>query len=444
MAGGVFALLITAAPVSSQEDVQASFGETVDVRVINLDVVVTDRSGDRVTGLGAEDFRLLVDGEEVPISYFTEIREGRVTGASEPAAGAEPRPTGLAAGEAVPTHYLVFLDDDFALDHQRDQVIDHMIGQISRLQPEDRVALVRYDGDRVQVLADWIAPGPELSEALERARELDGWGIRRLLEARGFAFNDPTFNTPVTFVGGEPGGATIFQQNLRWQTRDRLGIEMLAAASAITRFNGTPGRKVLILLAGDWPATGALSPYGGSLDGPAFSHGFDVFRPLVETANLLSWTVYPVGVSPRFTPVSSGALDAGAVGGDRDRLLANAGAQHQTLRVNAATSRGIARRSAVDSTLRYLAAQTGGRAVLYGSRTAALQEVAEDTRSYYWIGFQPTFAGDDERHRVKIEIRRSGLSARSREGYIDLAPATARLLALQNELITGDATAALR
>jgi len=284
VAGIALALLCVTAPLSSQEDTSASFGEVVDVRVINLDVVVTDRNGDRVTGLAPEDFRLLVDGEEVPISYFTEVRDGRAEAA---APGPGSQAPGAETGAAVPTHYLLFLDDEFALDHQRDQVLEHMVGQLSHLRQEDRVAVVRYDGDRVQVLADWTAPGPELRETLERAVELDGWGIRRLLEARGFAFNDPTFDTPVTLVGADEQDATVFRRNLRWQTRDRLGVEMLAAASAITRFDAVSGRKVFVLLAGDWPASGALSPYSGRLDGPAFRYGFDVFRPFVETANLL-------------------------------------------------------------------------------------------------------------------------------------------------------------
>lgn len=199
VAASALALLCATAPLSPQEDLSASFGEVIDIRVINLDVVVTDRNGDRVTGLGPEDFRLLVDGEEVSIAYFTEVRDGR-------------------------------------------------------------------------------------------ARET---------------------------VGADERSATVFRRNLRWQTRDRLGVEMLAAASAITRFDPVSGRKVFVLLAGDWPASGALSPYSGRLDGPAFRYGFDVFRPFVETANLLGWTVYPVGISPRFAPSGSSGIRAGAVLGDR-------------------------------------------------------------------------------------------------------------------------------
>src|SRR5947199_8818835 len=65
-------------------------GAAIDVRVVNVEAVVTDRRGERIEGLQAGDFRLLVDGREVPIDYFTEVRGGQaVAGAApEPAAPA--------------------------------------------------------------------------------------------------------------------------------------------------------------------------------------------------------------------------------------------------------------------------------------------------------------------------------------------------------------------
>ncbi|MDX1382409.1 MAG: hypothetical protein R3190_02140, partial [Thermoanaerobaculia bacterium] len=57
----------------------AVFRETIDVRVINVEVVVTDGTGRRIAGLRPEDFRVEVDGVETPIDFFTEIQNGRAT-----------------------------------------------------------------------------------------------------------------------------------------------------------------------------------------------------------------------------------------------------------------------------------------------------------------------------------------------------------------------------
>ncbi len=59
--------------------------EELDVRVVNVDVVVQDGQGVPVMGLSRGDFSLRVDGREVPIEYFSEVRvaAGGSGGASE-------------------------------------------------------------------------------------------------------------------------------------------------------------------------------------------------------------------------------------------------------------------------------------------------------------------------------------------------------------------------
>lgn len=47
-----------------------TFGEAVEVNVVNVDVAATDSRGHRVTGLRKDDFELLEDGKRVAISDF--------------------------------------------------------------------------------------------------------------------------------------------------------------------------------------------------------------------------------------------------------------------------------------------------------------------------------------------------------------------------------------
>ena len=53
----------------------------LDVRVVNVEVVVVDRAGQRVTGLAVEDFELIVDGSVTPIEFFTEVQDGMAVAA---------------------------------------------------------------------------------------------------------------------------------------------------------------------------------------------------------------------------------------------------------------------------------------------------------------------------------------------------------------------------
>ncbi|HEY4597756.1 MAG TPA: hypothetical protein VIJ02_15255, partial [Thermoanaerobaculia bacterium] len=60
-------------PSAQSQAPQSVFGEQIEVRVVNVEAVVTDRQGNRISGLKPGDFRLEVDGKAVPIEYFNEV-----------------------------------------------------------------------------------------------------------------------------------------------------------------------------------------------------------------------------------------------------------------------------------------------------------------------------------------------------------------------------------
>src|SRR6266496_177631 len=78
---GLFALC--ALPLAAQAPVRDdSFGEEIQVNVVNLDVFVSDKQGKPVAGLQAGDFTVTEDGKPVKITnFYTEKR-----GSASPAA----------------------------------------------------------------------------------------------------------------------------------------------------------------------------------------------------------------------------------------------------------------------------------------------------------------------------------------------------------------------
>ena len=71
-----------------------------------------------------------------------------------------------------------------------------------------------------------------------------------------------------------------------------------------------------------------------------------------------------------------------------------------------------------------LARETGGKAILDGSRSKALEKAVDDTRSYYSIGFSPNWQENDERHRVRVQALGKGLKSRNRRSFSDLSRQT--------------------
>lgn len=114
-----------------------------------------------------------------------------------------------------------------------------------------------------------------------------------------------------------------------------------------------------------------------------------VAASLIETANLLGYSVYPV------------VLDSTS-----------------SLWNNVANNT--------------LARATGARA-LY-RRSSALQGAIDDVDSYYWLGFTPPRRGDDLRHSLEVQVR-DGLRARFRTSYVDLSSSARSALRAQSALL---------
>ena len=139
---GIAMVLSLPFPASAQSS-DSTFVESIDVRVVNVEAVVTDRNGVRIFGLTPEDFQLTVDGEEVPIEFFTEIRGGQVLRD----VGASPWDIApISEGQAQGTSYLVFIDDFFSIGVDRNRVLRALRDQLSFLGSEDRMSIVSWDG----------------------------------------------------------------------------------------------------------------------------------------------------------------------------------------------------------------------------------------------------------------------------------------------------------
>ncbi|MYB18999.1 MAG: hypothetical protein F4Y16_08455, partial [Holophagales bacterium] len=139
---------LTGQVVEPQSPSELFFGEEVDVRVVNLEVVVENRRGERVSGLGREDFRILVDGQEVEVEYFTEVARKRAVVAAD----AE-TPPAVDGGQAVTTNYVLFVDDDHTHVTFRRPVLRGFRDRLAELPAQDQVAVVVQSGRRLEILS---------------------------------------------------------------------------------------------------------------------------------------------------------------------------------------------------------------------------------------------------------------------------------------------------
>ena len=392
------------------------FSEVIDVRVVNVEVVVTDRRGNPIRGLQASDFELLVDREPVSISYFTEVDEGVARGSSDDQVARVPS---VVTDEPVGTSYLIFIDDLHAVRQHRDRVLNGLEQDLALLNPTDRVAVVAFDGTNVSRLTDWTNSRQRISEALVLARQRRAGGRARLRN---------------------------------WGAQENQVRKAVMAATATVRaFAVAPGRKVALLLADGWsePARGltimeAAPPWGDTES---------LYNPLVHAANQVGFSLYPIDL-PGFRDMvacSSSPLWRGSpwtvlstgdsryktgdsrYNDDRGWTL---GTSTRSLPIPTPSLRGWCRRQNGHEVLRFLARQTGGLPMLDASRDQALGETTEDTRTYYWLGFEAPHNQDDELHDIKVRLPgRRGLRVRTRKHYLDMSRSTEVTMLVEGALV---------
>jgi len=381
-------------------------GETIDVRVVNVEAVVTDRRGQRIKGLKPTDFRLLVDGKEVPIDYFTEIRGGSTVEVHGDV------PASPVSG-AVGRNLLVFIDQTYSMQAQLDRVLGRLEKDLDRLAPGDQIAFVAADLEgNLKILTDWTSDAARLRTVIARLRQEPTGGAHhrsaaerlesdRILvhqAAAGDVLRE-NVNLQRNEIGQwwdlrlaeQPRGLSTLEHYVAIEhprvgiwAEDAFGDSTLAAMRA---FSSAPGRKVMLLFSGGWP--GGMEPR------------------IIEAANLLGYSIYPVDVSG--LQASAVPLSASMVGLAQGEVSSGYGL---------ITSDWERR---VHYGFEVLARETGGKASLNGLRDTALERTLDDTESYYWLGFSPTWNADGKKHDIRLEVRSSGLRVRSRRSYSDLS-----------------------
>ena len=203
--------------------------------------------------------------------------------------------------------------------------------------------------------------------------------------------------------------------------------DVQAAVSAMRAFAAPHGRKVMLLLSGGWPFS--VQSYVARGDGALptkenLPGGEEIYGPLARTANLLGYTLYPVDVPG----IQAGAVDITSAGQQTTAQLRAGRGRHNPLANDPPPSLetpvdvggGNIPEEEVEGSLKYLAQETGGKPILNTNRGLALALARDDTRSYYWLGFSPSWKHDDKRHEIRLEARRSGLLFGSPPGALHM------------------------
>jgi VWFA-related protein len=407
----------------------------VDVDLVQVDAIVTDRRGRYVTDLSADDFELYQNGVKQRITYFSYVELQPSSGPSQNGAPALPRPgtvTPLIRTEPTQvrrTMALViddlslarircwdtrwkklksgnlgsfYLNQAFVAIHEIKQALTKFVD--TQMRPGDLVAILRT-ASNVGVLQQFTSD-------------------KRLLYAAIKPIGLPNLSCPESNVDDLP------------HARDPAGLlsasEWLEAASdtyfrnaslAVLRYvlegmRGLPGHKSLVLLSVPSGIAEETSPLG---------------RLVSDAALRASATIYEIDPRGLVATIGGSLFRADTSNTSVEAIMA----QSQEPGLNFDTE---VRPSSWPN-------QTGGLTLNTNDITRSMGRILADQQGFYLIGYQPeetsfkTQDGKPQFNSLLLKVKRRGLVVRTRSGFFGVektkaevdkaSPATPLMKALQ-------------
>ena len=380
----------------------------ITTNLVQIDAVVVDRSGKRITDLRPEEVEMLEDGKTQKISHFSYISLESKTAPTVDTKSTDktappPPPIKLRPEQVRRTIALVV--DDLGLSFESAYYVRSALKKFidQQMQPDDLVAIIRTGGG-IGALQQFTSDKRQLYAAIEKVK----WNPIGRGNISAFAPIAPKAATRAD-TEGNPSGSSI--EDLDQFRQDIFAVGTLGAINYVVRGLGElPGRKSIVLF------SDGLRLFDRS-DISFNSRILTALRHLTDLANRASVVIYTMDARGLQT-LSMTAAD-NTTGMTADQV-------EQSL--------SDRRNEFFDSQdgLAYLSDQTGGIAFRNNNDlNRGLQRVIEDQQGYYLIGFRPdesTFDkinGRTRFHKISLRIKRPGkFSVRMRNGFYGISDET--------------------
>ena len=351
------ALFLAPALAAQEQPPQGQFEGQIDVNEVLLDVLVTDRNGNVIVGLGPGDFVVTESGKPVDITGVTFYSNRRLL--------ESPNVIKNRAGniDQVPEdrYFVLFFEDQKSSAGDAPELLASQMDAVQRardwvrkeLLQNDWVAVVSYDS-KLKVQQDFTRDRKALVDAVNDAmkgKDREGNWPSRIKAADGGA--------PSLFAGLPRG------KELRDKTATVYdALRLLADAAGDIR-----GRKNLLLFTNGLP--GRINTFGQAQPDPRY------YPDTVHALNDNNVAVYPIDLTP-------------------------AGGQHT-----------------LSDSMNLLALDTGGRYFFnFTNFLTPLTQVAEENSGYYLLSFTAEKpVGQTGFQEVEVKTTNPEFRVRARKGY---------------------------
>jgi len=376
--------------------------ENVTVAVTNVEVVVTDSKGKRVSGLKKEDFQVLEDGIPQAVTNFYAVSGGRailadgnavdLTEAEKPSAPVEVPP-------ALKAKYVIYVDNLNIHPLHRTRVFRSIYDFIDKAIGPNAEGMVVTFNRSLKIRQRFTAEKGLLVGALEQVAGESG-GAQTIVQQREDALQK------INDVKSQ-GEAINYAQQIARSMDDDLRASVDGLKTTISGLAGVEGRKILVYVSDGLPQVvgqeffEAIQKKFQASQAATEQFTFDrtaSYLTLVREANAQGVTLY--------------TIDAAGLQADE-----NVSAERGTMDSRPST---FFLRQNYQEPLQTLARETGGIAAINtNDPKRELDEIAKDFSDFYSLGYRSTRGAIDRPHQIEVKLNRSGLRARYRSGYME-------------------------
>lgn len=384
--------------------------ETIDVKVIGVDVVVTDKKGNIIKGLTKDDFEIYENNRAVPITNFYEV-DGPKTKGGGPAAEPEPQPTTAAATPArqeIPDNLkrrIIFYIDNLSLaPFNRNRVFSQMKEFVkTSMRPGDEAMVATFNRS-MKVRVPFTKDAVQIQQTLDVIAGESALGLSNRSERKDVEDRIRDAQDYTSALASARTYASSVEHDLRTSV---ASINALMGTLA-----GVEGKKILVLTSEGFPMQPGREMFyfiddvakekgwsQGStmLEGMSFD-AHSLIQEVAKTANANNITMYTIH--------AAGLAASNEMSAENDRPVSFQVSQ-------AALS------NTTDSML-MMADMTGGLASTQTNNfKEAFNKINRDLDSYYSLGYRGSFERVDRQKNLEVKVKNKNYVARARTSFVE-------------------------
>jgi VWFA-related protein len=383
--------------------------EKIDVSVVNVDVSVTDRQGQPVSGLTRDDFQVFEDGKPQPITNFYLVENARVHSDKSANAAAEATPPEQRFRRKV----LVLVDNANTTKRGRDQALAKLEQFIDQHFDDGRYdwTIATIDS-RVHLLLPMTSDKRVLHDVLAEIQQHGTSKELRVSVTRGDAdksqmVSDASRPDDASGERIHTQRPNLMEQNKNFDEEMQQAEQTMFAASssgaivdATRAFGSSEGRKMILLVTGYMPF-GATSPLRRVNDDTNANH--------IETVT---------NKDNRLNVLRDQMIHEANASNASFYIINAEGLQVPQADVMAMAAHSPDASVSDTSAMFWLAGETGG-AYMPGNRLEkSFEEFDRRSANFYSLGFASKHPDDMHYHRLVVRVKgHSDFKLQYRDGY---------------------------